>query len=121
MTCRTAPDVAWTPGPGFTRTGRLWARDNGDGTHTGVIAGFRPGRESIPAWDGRPGLWADDEVWTVTTPRPEDVHNELNAKAYRIVPLAFVEDVTVTREPYTGGTRRRPQTTTAGGSPTATA
>ncbi|GAA3087484.1 hypothetical protein GCM10020000_87910 [Streptomyces olivoverticillatus] len=67
-----------------------------------MIAGFRPGRESIPAWDGRPGLWADDEVWTVTTPRPEDVHNELNAKAYRVVPLAFVEDVTVTREPYTG-------------------
>ncbi|MFI0742440.1 hypothetical protein ACH4PU_30840 [Streptomyces sp. NPDC021100] len=101
---RTAPEAAWTPGPGFIRSGRFWARDNGDGTHTGVIAGFRPtgGDMDIPAWDGRPGPWSDDEVWTLTTPRPEDLDNELNAKAYRVLPFAFAEDVTLTREPYTG-------------------
>ncbi|GAA3087493.1 hypothetical protein GCM10020000_87920 [Streptomyces olivoverticillatus] len=53
MTWRTAPDVAWTPGPGFTRTGRLWARDNGDGTHTGGDRRL-PAREGVNPRVGRP-------------------------------------------------------------------
>ncbi|MFH0246403.1 hypothetical protein ACGRHY_29180 [Streptomyces sp. HK10] len=108
----TDPALSWTPGPGFVQYGRFWMRerhdgspiDNGDGTYTGVIAGFRPGHaeSAVPAWDGRPWPWADDEVWTITTPRREDLDNELNAKAYRAIPLAFADDVTLVRESYTG-------------------
>ncbi|WP_347730529.1 hypothetical protein [Streptomyces sp. CAU 1734] len=98
------PVNCWTPGPGFIRSGRYWDRDNGDGTRTGVIAGFRPGpgHPPVPAWDGSRGPWADDEVWTITTPRAADLDDLLNSKPYRAIPLASVTDVLVTREPYSG-------------------